>query len=107
MGAYGRRGSKGIITLLDRFSTIVQNEMVGIEATAQLAIREEGRRRVPICSDSIVALTASQNMTMESNLTLECRHMLNSFANVQAVDCSGYLTQRNQEQQGWERSNQL
>lgn len=41
--------------------------------------------KVLFCSDSTVALTASQNMTLESNVTLECNNKQNSFAKVRAA----------------------
>lgn len=66
-----RRRAKGIIILLNRYPTIMQAEMIGIEAAAQLGIRKGSRRIVHIFCDNKTALTALENITMESNLTLE------------------------------------
>lgn len=45
----------------------MESELIGIEAATQLVMQDGGRRIVHICSDNMEALTASQNMTKQTN----------------------------------------
>lgn len=95
---------KGIIILLGLYVTIIQIELIGIEAGAQLAKRAGDRSEVHICSDSIAAFTDSQTMTMEWNLILEYHNMLDSLGKEQRFwDAMYSRIQRNQRQRdsGW------
>lgn len=76
-------GTQGAITLLSQYATIVQAEMIGIKAAAQLTIWERCRRRLHICSDSVAVLTLH---AYGSALTLQCRNRFSSLAKVRAVD---------------------
>lgn len=49
LGVIGRRESKGISIRLDRYTTKMHAELMGIEAATQLAKWEACRRRIPIC----------------------------------------------------------
>lgn len=85
------REGKGIIIPLDRYVTIISAELLGIEATAQLEIRE--------CIYDAAILTVSLNMTTDSNLTLECHNTPNGISKEHAVALPWISGQRNQGQQ--------
>lgn len=47
------------------YAAIMEAELIRLEATAQLALRGEGRRRVQIYCNTMAGLTALQKATME------------------------------------------
>lgn len=57
---------KEIFISLGRYATIMQSELISIEASIQLAKRDRGRKKVSIFFYNTAALTASQNISMES-----------------------------------------
>lgn len=59
-------------------AAILQAELVGTEAAAQLPVREASHKRRHICSDSMAAFRALKNMTMVSNLPVDCYSTLNT-----------------------------
>lgn len=85
-GVYNRRGGKGLILPLGRYSTILQADIIGILVAAHSVVREGSHEKVFICTDSKAELTVLQSMRAESKFTLECHNPPNSLAKVRAVE---------------------
>lgn len=61
-----RRGGKGIILPLGKYTIILQAETTNILTATQLALQEGGRRKLLICTESRAGLTTLQSMGVES-----------------------------------------